>query len=118
MAGLFSDLQLPSFLWPHVAVNPEMRFLVRGGNVVEHFEGVKSTEAGVTLPAFTFGCHIEAAQGPLCPGLYPQLQLLFTGISLQIPPNRLLLLLTTFQESLSMRWRKTQRSWGVMWPFF
>lgn len=50
--------------------------------------------------------------GPLCPGLYPQLQLLFTGISLQIPPNRLLLLLTTFQERLSMRWRKTQRSWG------
>lgn len=77
-----------------------MRFLVRGGLVVEGFEGVKSTGAGVTLPAFTFGCQIEAPQCPLCPGLYPQLQVLVTGIALQVPPNRLLLLLTTFQERM------------------
>lgn len=58
--------------------------------MVEHFEGVKSVGAGVPPPAFTFGCQIEVPQGPLYPGLYPQLQVLLTGIALhsskQAPP--------------------------------
>lgn len=57
--------------------------------MAEHFEGVKSTGAEVILPAFTFGCQTGAPQGPLYPGLNPQLQVLLAGIALQIPANRL-----------------------------
>lgn len=84
-----SDLQLPSFLWPHIVVNPKMGFLGHGELVAEHFEGVKSTGAEVILPAFIFGCRTGAPQGPLYPGLNPQLQVLLAGIALQIPANRL-----------------------------